>query len=295
MNNKDSIRQLGNHTWVLEGPTNVGFIENNTDVYLIDSGNDKEAGRRISKVVQEQNWNLKAIINTHSNADHIGGNDYLQRKYSCDVYAPGIENVFIEHPELEAAFLWGGMEVKDIRNKFFRAKPSKVTGTVHEESEISSLFRVHRLPGHYFNMVGIETKDNVLFIADSLFGKPILEKYGIPFIYDVRGYIRTIESIMSRKMNYYVPSHADITTDIREIAQLNMDAVKRIEDFIVSILQEAKNYDVILKTVCDEYDLQLDYAQYALVGSTIRSFLSCLYNEGRIQSEFVDNILYWKS
>ena len=67
------MRQLGEHTWVLEGPTNIGFIVRNEEVILIDSGNDKEAGRRINKVLKEKNWTLKALINTHSNADHIGG------------------------------------------------------------------------------------------------------------------------------------------------------------------------------------------------------------------------------
>jgi len=77
--------QLTEHTWLLPGPTNIGMVVRDGEVYLIDSGNDKDAGRRIRKVLDEKGWNLKGIINTHSNADHIGANDYLQRLTGCEI------------------------------------------------------------------------------------------------------------------------------------------------------------------------------------------------------------------
>ncbi|MFA5851581.1 MAG: MBL fold metallo-hydrolase [Spirochaetales bacterium] len=49
---------------------------------------------------------LKRIISTHSNADHIGGNDYLQRMTGCPRYASRAEKAFIESPEIEKNFLW---------------------------------------------------------------------------------------------------------------------------------------------------------------------------------------------
>ena len=83
--------QVNEKTYYIESPAKIGvYVADGTDVYLIDSGNDKDAGRKIRKLLDEKGWTLKGILNTHSKADHIGGNDYLQRQRKCKVFA-GIE------------------------------------------------------------------------------------------------------------------------------------------------------------------------------------------------------------
>ena len=56
------------------------------------------------KLLDERGWKLKAIYNTHSNADHIGGNKYLQAQTGCQIFAPGIECAFTNYPILERPF-----------------------------------------------------------------------------------------------------------------------------------------------------------------------------------------------
>ena len=40
--------------------------------------------------MEREGWSLHAIINTHSNADHIGGNKYLMQQTGCRIYASSI-------------------------------------------------------------------------------------------------------------------------------------------------------------------------------------------------------------
>ena len=75
-------------TYYIKNPTNIGIYKiNDNDVFLIDAGNDKDAGRKILKIVDEQNWNIKGIITTHSNADHVGGNNVIQTRTNCKIFA----------------------------------------------------------------------------------------------------------------------------------------------------------------------------------------------------------------
>ena len=122
------LEQVGEKTYYLKNPTNIGIYKtDDNNVYIIDSGNDKDAGRKILKIVEEQGWNIKGIITTHSNADHIGGNKIIQDRTNCPIYALGIEKCFSEYPILETSFLYGGFPFKDLRNKFLLAKESEVT------------------------------------------------------------------------------------------------------------------------------------------------------------------------
>ena len=83
-------------------------------VCLIDSGSDKDAGRRVRQILDANGWRLTAIYNTHSNADHIGGNQYLQRQTGCRIFAPGVERDFTQHTVLEPSFLY----VIDLATRF---------------------------------------------------------------------------------------------------------------------------------------------------------------------------------
>ena len=89
--------QVGTNTYYIKNPTNIGIYKiNDKDIYIIDSGNDKEAGKKILKIIDEQGWSVLGIINTHSNADHIGGNKVIQDRTNTNIYAYGIEKSITE-------------------------------------------------------------------------------------------------------------------------------------------------------------------------------------------------------
>ena len=97
------------NSYYIQSPAKIGLVRLDGErVCLIDSGNDKDAGRKVRQLLDTKGWKLTAIYNTHSNADHIGGNKYLQGQTRCRIYAPGIERAFTQYPVLEPSFLYGG-------------------------------------------------------------------------------------------------------------------------------------------------------------------------------------------
>ena len=100
------------------------YVRENRAV-LIDSGNDKEAGRQIPKLFREKAWTMELIVNSHSNADHIGGNAFIQNKTGCPIAATRLEVAFIEEPVLEPSYLYGGYPFNKPSNRFLMAKSSQ--------------------------------------------------------------------------------------------------------------------------------------------------------------------------
>ena len=67
--------QVSESCYYIQSPAKIGLVKTGEDrVVLIDSGNDKDAGKKIRKHLDANGWTLEAIFNTHSHADHLGGN-----------------------------------------------------------------------------------------------------------------------------------------------------------------------------------------------------------------------------
>ena len=62
---------------------------------------------------------------------------------------------------------------------------------------------------------------------------------------------------------------------------------------IFNICKDDVTFEDVLKQVFDSYNLSLNTTQYVLIGSTIRSYLSYLFDEDRITYEFKDNKMLW--
>lgn len=281
------------HTYYIQSPAKIGVVETSDGhVVLIDSGNDKEAGRKVRQHLDRQGWTLDAIYNTHSNADHIGGNAYLAKQTGCALYAPGIEAAFTQHPILEPALLYGGYPMKALRHKFLLAQESDAQPLTPEH--LPAGFELIPLPGHFFDMIGLRTPDDVVFLADCLSSQATLDKYQISYVYDVAAYLDTLERVKEMHAALFVPAHADATEDIAPLAQYNIDKVNEIAGHILDFCAAPHTFEEVLQHLFTSYDLAMTFEQYALVGSTVRNYLSWLLDSERLSATFTDNRLLWQ-
>ncbi len=286
------VKLIGN-TYCFSGPVKIGLYKlNDTEVCIIDSGIDKSVGKRILRAIEENGWKLSFIINTHSHADHIGGNAYLQQATGCKIYANKLESSFINFPILESTFLNGANPPKELRGKFLLAEKSECLPI---PPDLPSGFEVIDLFGHCFGMIGIRTPDDVLFVADSVSSPETLEKYKLTYILDVGEYLSTLNRLKDIKAKKYVPSHAEICDNLLPIIELNIKMTLEIIEEIVKMCKEPISFDELLKKVFDRYEMVMTAEQNALIGSTVRSYLTYLTDGGRLMAEFENNIKKYRA
>lgn len=285
--------QVSGSSYYVQSPAKIGLVRlNDTDVCLIDSGSDKDAGRKARQILDKNGWHLTAIYNTHSHADHIGGNRYLQRQTGCRLYAPGAECAFTRHTVLEPSLLYGGCPPRELRHKFLMAQESDaayLTADVLPEG-----FRLLPLPGHCMDMVGFRTPDDVVYLADCVSSRETLEKYRIGYIYDVGAYLATLETVEKMEARVFVPAHAEVTEDIAPLARYNIETVQEIGACITELCAQPLTFEELLKALFDRYGMTMTFEQYALVGGTVRSYLTWLKDMGRVAAEFADNRMLWR-
>ena len=283
--------KLGEKTYYIKNNTNIGVYKlDDENVILIDTGNDKEAGKKILRIIGKQNWRVKMIINTHSHADHIGGNNVIQTRTDCDIYSNEIETALINNTILEPAELYGASPLSSLKNKFLYAKESNAKVI---NNNIGNL-EIIDLKGHSYDMIGVKTDDDVIFLGDALASENTINKYHIFYLYDVKEYLNTLEKLKTLKAKKYVLSHGEVTNNPNELIKANEDKINEIINNIYKILDTSKTFEEILKEIFDMYNLNMNVSQYYLVGTSIKAYLSYLCNDDKITYEFKENKMYYK-
>ena len=286
------LHHLKGNTYYIDGPTNIGvYMLNKTECVLIDCGTAYE-GPIVETVLRRNNIKLKYIVNTHSHADHSGANLYLMKITGCKVIASKIERAFFRDAKLDLGFLNGGYPLDEYDNKLLH---------IDDQDEIYSLeilprgLRSFKLPGHHYGMIGIRTSDGVYFIADTLGSKDLVDKQHILLIYDVEGYLNSLDYVKSLDGNILVPSHSEVTTNISDLVEFNRNKIFEIIDVILDILKNPMTIEDCVALIFKHYSLRISYNKYLLITSTIRSYIAYLSNNKRLDKEFKDNKLLFKT
>lgn len=305
-----AVINISDCIYYISGPTNIGIIEEQlsdtkSNLYMIDSGCNTEDGKRIFTEITEyfsqKDITIKAIINTHSHADHCGANNYIQQKTNCEIWITENEQGSLINPFLQPIISWGGNPLPEINSSYYVAEktvPNKIINT-NEKLTLNNGIKISfiNLPGHYFEMVGILCEDNnkkILFASDGIFGRKNIGKYWIPFLYDVKEFKNSLDTISSLNADFCIPGHGEPTSQIEETVELNKIAIISNEQCILEALKyKEQTQEDILKYVADKNEINLHIAQYMLIGCTIKAYLTFLYNEGKISYHIKENKMYW--
>lgn len=213
----------------------------------------------------------------------------MQGQTGCKIYAPGVECAFTRKPILEPSFLYGGFPCRELRHKFLMAQESDAEALT--KKSLPAGFEVVDLPGHFFDMVGYRTPDNIVFLADCLSSREILDKYQLGFIYDVEAYLNTLAKVNQMQAKLFIPAHAAVTDSIAELAQYNMNKVYEAAEHVLDLCAFPVNFEVILQKVFADYKLAMNFEQYVIIGSTVRSYLGWLKDNGKLRAAFDNNML----
>ncbi|MDD3915893.1 MAG: MBL fold metallo-hydrolase [Synergistaceae bacterium] len=288
-------RHLKGSTFFFPGKVNVGYFQKNEEVWLVDTGLDDEAGRKIARFLETENKKLRCIVGTHSNADHCGGNAFLKKRTGCLIAATPLEAAVMENTFMEPLLLWTAFPFAEISNRFLQAKPSSVDilirhSGVFDESGLEAV----PLPGHFLEMIGVRTPDGVFFVADALFSETLLEKYHIIFVLDVQAALETLTFLDKQEADWFVPSHAPAVEDIRPLAEANRRSLMRVSQAVLDSCSEPIGKDEIVKRVGALFGISMSITEFLLYSAAISAHLTWLRKNALISPFVEDGLLLWR-
>jgi len=309
------IIELSSGVYVIPATTNAGVITTESDsgieVYLIDSGCTEIDGEYVLDVLKAffeqlgQSFTLKAIITTHGHADHCGAHNFLVEETGCKIWAAKHEQGAMETPVIQGTVLWGGYPPHEMRTLFFMPSSTKVDRFISKDDsmELSGGRKLSfiELKGHSYETLGVIITDKnehkVIFPGDNIFPKNEIINHWIPLILNPVEYMESLDQLCAiTNVDWCIPSHGDfLKRNINEAAELNKIAIISTRTCILDSLKTKKRLtaEEIVKYVADKNEMQLTLSQYALVHSTIKSYIAVMHDAREIKMEVSDNKLYF--
>ena len=272
------------------------------EAVIIDTGGDKDAGRRVKKACEALAVTPVAILNTHAHADHYGGNDFLVRNLSVHnrnlpVYAPPFEAGIIENPYLEPVYLFNGAKPpRELMSKWLMAKPVQVTYLLEPgKLELAGLtLEIHDTSGHAHTHYAVKIGD-VLIAADAVFGTSVLDKYPLPFGQDVGAQQASAALVAELGARVVLPGHGDPTEAVEDLVQANLTAFARAADTVQAACTGLST-EGVLKAAADALGLEInDLPRYYLNLCVVSAYLSFLREAGRVELKLEHNEVRWSA
>lgn len=283
----------------LPGSNNLGVVRTGDGgAIAIDTGIDKDAARRLRKALDAAKLTLRAIINTHHHADHIGGNAFLVRNIAgVAVYAPVFEAALIGETRIEPLYLnMGAAPPAPLTSKFVLAKAAAVDHTFDGATlEVAGVtLEVVALPGHTLGQVGLAL-DGVCYAADAFFGAQIVAKHVLPYAQHAGQQLQSLATLAARDEAWYVPGHGEVLAraDLATTLEVNRAAIERVTQVVFDLLTEPADLHTLGRRVRAALGIEIGaVAQYAVFLSGVAGHLARLAHEGRAELVLNDGLVW---
>lgn len=278
----------------------IGVYVKDNIVTLIDSGIDDLTAKAVDKMLKEHHFTLGAIINTHSHADHCGGNSHFQAHYpDLKIYSTKYEKHYIEETINEPrCFCQGSHPHEGLRNKFLEAKNSIVTHVIHpyidQELNVNGeIFRIMTLPGHSPGMIGVISPDNVLYTGDSIFGQETLDKHAVLFYTNISDTLNSFKKLADCQIDACVFYHGGLLEgDLRKVIAEHESRVMSVQDMIHQfIFRDPVSVDELTRLVMQHYKLSSTVTQFTLTRVCVNAFITELEAKKKIDVMMVDGLM----
>jgi glyoxylase-like metal-dependent hydrolase (beta-lactamase superfamily II) len=291
------IEWVSDNLGYFDAPTTSAVIRlDENKVCVVDPGINFESGRKLNAALKREGLAPVAIINTHSHADHYGGNSYFLKRENVEVYFPAGESGIARFPIWEPFYLYGGTPPKEMKVPFLMPEATSISREIlpGKLKILDCEINIIDLSGHSLFQIGIEI-DGFLYAADSLFSPELWKKHVFTYFADYASSLEKMKQIKEMKLKGLILSHRGFYDNVTEVADFN---ILKLKDLYMKVLNEIcslSTTDEILMRIAEKSGVNFDsLPSYFLARQTVLSMLTYAGKTGELESVITEKGLSWR-
>ena len=289
------VKRLGERTLYIRGSPATIIYSSDDYAYTVDPGVGSKRAKKLRSIIRSLGKDHVICLLTHYHADHIS----IAGKVGCsEVWASHQDSPFIENAILRN-YLTYGFPFTTGKYFLYDAPSIKVTRALNVPCKVGGL-DITYLPGHTLGHIGVLSDDNVAYLADSFFGRKVLEYAGIPYHFNPLLALETLEYIeeeIVRECEVLIISHGPILSreECMSLIEENKRRIVRIINIVLSELAKSpmSTTKVTLK-VLKTLNASISHASLMLGMVFMRSLLSSLEEQGKVKLIASNEGMLWR-
>ncbi|MDD3224353.1 MAG: MBL fold metallo-hydrolase [Clostridium sp.] len=277
----DVLKVKGNTYCIDTGMTYIPFYKiNNKDIIMLDTGWKKGEREGIDEVLERNNFNVKAILNSHAHIDHIGNNTHLKNKYGCIIAMSACEAIICSSP-INLKVYYGSQALKDVKKRYGHMVCKTDISIAEDQHEVSLCgvkFKIIHTPGHSPSNICSITPDDVAYMGDTLISYEVMEGAKMPYAYILSEDMKSKAKIYDLKCSKYVVAHKGMYDDISKLIDDNINFYESKAMKIYEVIHGAMTMEDIMKAVIKSFDIHIkNIPKYYFIERMLKSYVEYLY------------------
>lgn len=270
---------------------------NNEEIIMLDTGLKRGEREGIEEVLENNNFKVRAIINSHAHIDHMGNNAYFKNKYNSIIAMPAYEAVICSS-EVNLKVYYGSRALKDVKEYYGHMvckTDISIDKSQHEVSVCGINFRIIHTPGHSPDHICIITPDDVAYIGDSLISHEVMKGAKMPYSYILSEDMKSKAKLYDLNCSRYVVAHKGIYDNITKLIDDNIDFYESRAMRIYEIIDSPMTIEDIMKFIIKNSIIKVSTVQkYRVMETMLKSYLEYLYEIKKLELVIENGLLKYK-
>lgn len=259
---------------------------NKNDIIMLDSGWKRGEKEGILNLLDRENFNVKAIIISHSHIDHIGNASVIKKKYNSIIAMTSIEAEIVSS-NISLKVFYGDYSLSKVTDHFGHMVTDtdlRISPSDNSLSLFGVTFDIIHTPGHSPGHIVIKTPDNVAYLGDALISYEIMEGFKMPYAFILKHDIESKLKLYHLNAKKYILAHKGIHIDIKDLITDNIYFYKNRADMILEVIEGLMTFEDILKAATKKLEIQIKTVEkYMVIKRMLRSYIEYLIETNKIE------------